>query len=421
MKIFSKIKMEKIFSNSISKWQIKLLFILGAFIIFLFSIFYTRAIVSEIIEREKNMINSYANVNRRYSDPTANIKETIFLFDNITPNITFPVIMTNENDIPIKSGEQFFILNIELDSTKSDNDKMAYLKNYVTKMGENYSPIVIKVEKDNRVNYTKFYYIHSDLVDKLQLFPFVVIISVTMFVVIGYLAFSNIRRSEESKVWIGMAKEAAHQLGTPLSSLLAWIEILRYNKEDPGSVDDTIKEMENDVLRLNTIARRFSKIGSKPDKSIENISEVTENVCQYFEKRLPHLGRRVDIKRNLQENIRADISEDLFQWVIENLLKNAAEAIENKHGTVFLILVRNRKRIIITVKDNGKGMTAKQKRQIFHPGFTTKKRGWGLGLSLCKRIIEQYHDGRIYVKDTLVGKGTTFVIELPVPDEVSKV
>lgn len=236
-----------------------------------------------------------------------------------------------------------------------------------------------------------------------------------LFIFIGYMAFSSIRRSEESRVWVGMAKEAAHQLGTPLSSLFAWLEILKINKNIPESIESTVSEMKSDLDRLNKITTRFSKIGSAPENRLMDIAAFIDNVCQYFERRLPHLGKKIEIIKNLEFNTYfASLNDELFEWVIENLLKNAAEAIEDRNGTVLISVYKNvRKKIVISVKDDGKGMTSKIKRQVFYPGFTTKKRGWGLGLSLSKRIIEDYHNGKIYIKESLPGKGTTFIIELP--------
>ena len=212
-----------------------------------------------------------------------------------------------------------------------------------------------------------------------------------------------------------MAKEAAHQLGTPLSSLLAWLEIIKFSSDDPQAVTETASEMEKDIQRLNTIAIRFSKIGSTPDKELINISKLIDNVCNYYDKRLPHLGKKIEIIRSLDDRIFVEVNIDLFAWVIENLLKNAAEAIEEKTGQIYIFMrVIPNNKIFIFVKDTGKGMTQKLKRQLFTPGFTTKKRGWGLGLSLCKRIVEEYHDGKIYVKESIIGKGTTFAIEIPI-------
>ena len=325
--------------------------------------------------------------------------------------ITFPVIITDENDEPYEPF-QSYSLNVSIDTSLTPSAQRNFIKELIIKMKNNYEPIVLREE--NGKIYLKFFYMHSALIDQLQLFPLIEIVVVAIFIIVGYMAFSNIRRSEESKVWVGMAKEAAHQLGTPLSSMLAWIEILKYKNNDPESVKETIGEMENDINRLNMIATRFSKIGSLPELKEEDLNETVEMVCQYFEKRLPHLGRKVTIVREYDKKTNLKINKELFAWVIENLLKNAVESIESKQGKVVVKVKSSNKNFIsITFSDNGKGMTGQQRRQVFLPGYTTKKRGWGLGLNLCKRIVEDYHKGKIYIKDTTPGKGTTFTVEIP--------
>lgn len=408
------------FSNiltlSASKWQIKLVLIAIGIFIVISVVLYTNYLVEEIIARETKTIKLYTEFFQRCSNPNSSIEDLVFLKENITPTITFPIIITNEKNEPL--GEDF-TLNVRIDSSLSNTEKHRYLENYIEKMASSYEPIPIYDGNDKTKLLSKVYYSHSTLVDNLNLFPYIGMLVIFVFIFIGYLAFSNIRKHEESKVWVGMAKEAAHQLGTPLSSILAWIEILRYNKTDPVSIENTLKEMESDVDRLNTIAIRFSKIGSTPEMKSVNVAELIDSICSYFEKRLPHLGKKVEIIKNFDRNIVSNINNELFSWVIENLLKNSAEAIETKSGFVKISLAKskNKNRLIITISDNGKGMTKKQKRQVFHPGFTTKKRGWGLGLSLCKRIVEEYHKGRIWVKETSLNKGTTFAIELPAIDE----
>jgi nitrogen-specific signal transduction histidine kinase len=402
------------YQYSLSKWQIKIVFVLCGFAILVAVVWYTQSLLDELTVREQQTIKLYADIYRRSLEPNADLEEIAFLFDKISPTISFPIIITDHNDIPNKPFN-VNTKNVFIDTTKSLEQQEKYLINLVREMSKEYPPIIVQ-ENSGKI-LQKFYYTNSSLISRLKYFPMVEIIIVSVFILIGYIAFSNIRRNEESKVWIGMSKEAAHQLGTPLSSLLAWLEILRLNKNNPEMVSETVSEMENDINRLNTIATRFSKIGSQPEKKIENLYVIIETVCQYFEKRLPHLGRKVKISRNLDRNIFAEINVDLFQWVIENLLKNAAEAIENKHGTVLITMKDSSEKFItITVSDTGKGMTKKQKRQVFFPGYTTKKRGWGLGLSLCRRIIEEYHNGKIYVKDSMPNKGTTFAIELPRQD-----
>jgi two-component sensor histidine kinase len=401
------------FQYSLSKWQIKLLFVFFGFFILIAVVWYTQSLLDELISREQKTINLYAEIYRRSLNPNANLEEIAFLFEQITPTITFPIIITDKNDIPNKPYH-VNIKNIKIDSTFTEEQTEKFIIQLIHEYGQEFPPIVVKDINGKVLN--KFYYTNSSLISRLKYFPFAEIVVISVFILIGYMAFSNIRRNEESKVWVGMSKEAAHQLGTPLSSLLAWLEILKLNKNDPDSVEETANEMTNDINRLNTIATRFSKIGSQPERKVENIYVIIETVCQYFEKRLPHLGRRVKINRSLDRDIFAEINVDLFQWVIENLLKNAAEAIENKHGSVTITMkedITNPTICFISVTDTGKGMTKKQRRQVFYPGYTTKKRGWGLGLSLCKRIVEEYHDGKIYVKDTMPGKGTTFALELP--------
>jgi signal transduction histidine kinase len=203
-------------------------------------------------------------------------------------------------------------------------------------------------------------------------------------------------------------------MGTPLSSLLAWLDILRMERTEPDRVEATSHEMQRDVERLNVIANRFAKIGSQPKLERAFVAPVIERVCTYFETRLPNLGRKVRIERHLDHSIEASISVELFEWVFENLIKNAVEAIERNDGLIEIDMRRApRGAILIVVRDNGKGMTRQVAKMIFQPGYTTKKRGWGLGLSLSRRIIEDYHDGRLLVRDTQPGVGTTFWIELP--------
>ncbi len=397
-----------------SKWQLKILLSATAFGIFISMILYTQSLVKELIDIEQKSVKFYTDVYKKYSGPN-NYEDYLFLIDTITPTITFPVIITDRNDEPVYPYDQYSI-NIEIDTSMTSGEQKQLLHGTIRKMKETYPPIIIE-GPDGKV-LQKFYYSNSFLIDKLRFFPFVEILIVMTFIVIGYIAFSTIRRNEESKVWVGMAKEAAHQLGTPISSLMAWMEIMRLNRDKPDALIETIDEMESDVTRLNVIATRFSKIGWRPEKLNRNLAEVIEEICVYFEKRLPHIGRQIEIVRKLDYDIEVMVNPDLFQWVIENLLKNATEAMENRRGKVIIDLsCRDRSYINISVTDTGKGMTAKQRRQVFLPGFTTKKRGWGLGLSLCKRIVEEYHGGRIYVKETGMGKGTTFVIELPGKDK----
>lgn len=396
--------------STTKKWQIKLALITFATIIVAIIIIYSNFLVGELIKREKESIELFGDVYRRYSNPDVNPEELDFLVSRFANLINFPIIMTDENNNPIYPFESYS-MNIHFEPEWNLAQKREYLRKLIRKMGAEYQPIVIKDQKGQIT--AKFFYTHSSLIDKFKYFPLIEIIVAITFIGFAYLAFSNIRKTEESKLWVGMAKEAAHQLGTPLSSLLAWIELLRMQDEKQQKRNEVLEEMEKDILRLKTISERFSKIGSNPEIIRVNLLDLLNQVVDYFERRVPHLGKKITIIRDFPEKtILADINPILFEWVIENLLKNAFEAIDKKDGIVKITVIYTRKKIQIFITDNGRGMTSRQKRYAFLPGFSTKKRGWGIGLTFCKRIIENYHNSKIFVKDTTPGKGTTFAIEL---------
>ncbi|KAF0215875.1 MAG: integral membrane sensor signal transduction histidine [Ignavibacteria bacterium] len=216
-----------------------------------------------------------------------------------------------------------------------------------------------------------------------------------------------------------MSKETAHQLGTPISSLMGWNEILKMNYNNPDKVLDTSEEIESDLSRLNKITKRFSKIGSKPELKSESPFVVIERVVNYFQRRLPHLGKSVVITMSGEKEVEANLNSELFEWVAENLIKNALDAIEHKDGKIHFLIQKSKSKIEIEISDNGKGIESGNRKDIFRPGFSTKKRGWGLGLSLSKRIIEDYHRGKIFVKSSAVNSGTTFKILLPASEKIT--
>ncbi|MBS1537392.1 MAG: HAMP domain-containing histidine kinase [Bacteroidetes bacterium] len=402
----------KIWKRTLTKWQIKALLSFFAFAMVVGVLLYTRLIVKELSEREKRTVEFYAAIYSRFvSNPNANADDLLYTIEKINSTISFPTIFTDGQNIPNVPYSDYS-QNISLDTSLSPHDQKIFMDKMVQEMGSLYPPIDIKNEEGVLIQ--RIYYSNSTLLRQIQLLPYVEIIIVSAFIFIGYIAFSYLRRTEESNVWVGMAKEAAHQLGTPLSSLLAWIEILKINSDEPALVGETIQEMEHDIARLNIIANRFSTIGSLPKKKTENLAKIVEKVCVYYQRRVPHLGKKIDINCQLDDTITAQINVDLFEWVIENLLKNGVEAIESQNGSVNVKLFWNaRGKIMLTIRDTGKGMNSHIRRQVFLPGYTTKKRGWGLGLSLSKRIIEKYHNGKIYVKNSAPNKGTTFAIELP--------
>lgn len=392
-----------------SKWYIKLALLLFSFAFIIVSIFYTDSVVKEIVTREKALIEFYIDIYEHYSDPISNFEDISFFQEKIVPQINFPIIITDSNDVPLEPFDTYSI-NVKTPKDLSYSQKREYFLNLIDKMKENYQPIIL-VDSTNKV-LQKYYFYHSALVDKIRMMPYIAFAIFMIFSLTGYMAFSASRRNEESKVWIGMAKEAAHQLGTPLSSLLAWVEILKMKNDDPN-YQEMISEIQKDLERLNIVTTRFSKIGSRPDLTPQNVRLLIEQVSEYFEKRLPNLGRKINIVREIDRDYYCDLNLDLFSWVFENLFKNAAEAIEEKRGTIFITIKEKGDWVRIYVRDTGKGMSSKVKRNIFSPGFTTKKRGWGLGLSLTKKIVEDYHNGKISVRETAINRGTTFLIELP--------
>jgi signal transduction histidine kinase len=248
-------------------------------------------------------------------------------------------------------------------------------------------------------------YDESIMLKRLQAWPYVQLGIVMIFVVVAIFALLSSKKAEQNKVWVGLSKETAHQLGTPISSLMAWVEILKENYPQ----DKLIPEMDKDVKRLELIAERFSKIGSLPEPVRSSMNDVLEHVIDYMDRRT---SKKVEILRHFPDHdVQVKMNASLFEWVIENLCKNAVDAMEGS-GRIDLTLMDSGEQVAIEVADNGKGIRKKDVGSVFTPGFTTKKRGWGLGLSLARRIVEEYHHGRIYVKSSEVGKGTTFRIEL---------
>ena len=300
-------------------------------------------------------------------------------------------------------GEIFDYRNIDINENNA-NDSIKALKKYA--QSYYHSGKYIKIDLDGTTDYQLVCYDESIMLKRLATYPYVQLGIVLIFVVIAIFALLSSKKAEQNKVWVGLSKETAHQLGTPISSLLAWTEILKESYPE----DEMIREMEKDVKRLEIIAERFSKIGSIPEPKETSLNEVITHVVEYMDRRT---SSKVKITSNCgNTNIIVRINISLFEWVIENLCKNAVDAMEGK-GNIDIYTYKEKEKTIIEVKDNGKGIKRSDIKNVFTPGFTTKKRGWGLGLSLAKRIIEEYHKGKIYVKDSEIGKGTTFRIELP--------
>jgi two-component system, sporulation sensor kinase D len=323
----------------------------------------------------------------------ADLNSDITLQDKIiTTNTSIPLILVD--------GQGNIESSQNLDSVKSLDPK--YIEAQLAKMKSENAPIEISYKGKNK---QFIYYRNSDLLNRLTYYPIALILILFLFLSVIYLFYSSNKAAETNKLWTGMAKETAHQIGTPLSSLLGWIAILKMEKVD----DKYVEEIEKDVSRLNTIANRFSKIGSKPELKKENIVTITKQAFDYLESRS---SKQIRFSfDSSEEEILTNLNTELFGWVIENLIKNAIDAMQ-REGFLRLKIENTSKKIKITISDTGKGMPKKLFKQIFKPGFTTKKRGWGLGLSLSKRIVTDYHKGKIFVQKSEIGKGTTFEILL---------
>lgn len=338
-----------------------------------------------------------------------------FLFNDVIKNADYPVIYTDSNHRP----QSWINISPELDNktwnTFSYKDSLRIYQ-VLHKMAAENDPIPITYQHKVVLGY--YYYGYSPVIYKLRLFPYMAIGAAALFVLIGYLGFSYIKRSEQGFIWVGMAKETAHQLGTPLSSISGWLELLRI---DPAMKETAIKEIQNDLVRLNKVANRFSKIGSVPELKKVNLAESVENVVHYFQRRLPQLRKTITIETRINGAVTAMVNEELFEWVLENLIKNSIDSIENDNGKITISSQTNlsHKTAYIDVSDNGKGISSAEKKNIFKPGFSTKKRGWGLGLSLARRIIQEYHNGKLFLKESRPGEGSTFRIVLKALEEES--
>lgn len=404
-------------SGGTAAMNIKLTLIVIGVSIALGTLFYTQNLVTKLQERERQTVKLYAS-SLEYAANSDNFNTDVtFIFQNIIQRIDFPLILTNNSLPGSDSIEIGGYKNIEFDSSLSNSQKKKILLSEVEKLAGMHTPISVTTP-DGKV-LQKIYYGDSSIVTQLRYYPYFQIAFAILFILIAYSSFSYIKRSEQSNIWVGMSKETAHQLGTPISSLMGWNEILKMNFNNPDKVLDTSEEIDSDLNRLNKITKRFSKIGSKPELKLESPYEIIQRVINYFQRRLPQLGKNVSITVEGDKDTIANLNSELFEWVIENLIKNALDAIENKEGMIKFNLINHKKKIEIDVTDNGKGIEYKSRKDIFRPGYSTKRRGWGLGLSLSKRIIENYHSGKIFVKDSVINSGTTFKIVLPSTEKIA--
>jgi Histidine kinase-, DNA gyrase B-, and HSP90-like ATPase/His Kinase A (phospho-acceptor) domain len=394
--------------------NIKLFLLILAVVITAGTFYYTQDLVNKLQKSERDIVELYANSLQFIADPTSNENEDFtFVFENIIKRINFPLILTLANNEPLDNSGRG-TRNIIIDTTLTPVEVNEFLKSKIQELKKIHDPInvVYKDPDGNEQIFNKIYYGNSDIVQRLKYYPFLQILFAFFFVGIAYISFSYLKKTEQSNIWVGMAKEIAHQLGTPISSLMGWAELLKLKIKTPNEVLNIASEMENDLSRLNKITNRFSKIGSKPVLKDYDIVEVINSVTKYFEKRLPQTGKDVELIFPNPKSITIKLNAELFEWVIENLIKNAIDAIGSKKGKILVAMQEKNDIIEIEVTDNGKGINPKNKKNVFKPGYSTKSRGWGLGLSLSKRIIEDYHKGNLILKNSVQNEGTTFLIML---------
>lgn len=373
----------------------KILLFLGALTIGFWSMLYTSKLVGIMQREEAKKVRNYADALKlSYTIDENNSEALNFITDLIKNNETIPVILVSDDGSIIDAA------NID----SADLKNPSQMKSILMEMKQDNMPLEIEFAP-GRKQY--IYYKNSTVLTLLTYYPFVQLIIIGLFILISYLAFSASRKSEQNRVWVGLAKETAHQLGTPISSMMAWMDYLK--EADEAQKVDAIEEISKDLQRLELITDRFSKIGSAPVLKDENIYEVMNKSIEYLERRVSKQVHFSIVTTN--ELMTAKLNISLFDWVIENLCKNAVDAMDGK-GNIFITLSEEHHKVYIDIRDTGKGIAKANLKLVFTPGFTTKRRGWGLGLSLAKRIIENYHEGQISIKESEIGKGTTFRIEL---------
>lgn len=378
----------KLFENN--RLFFRYLFIVIAIVIVFASLFVSHYLVKDLSKEERNKIEIWAEATKEMASNAENLNMNL-VAQILTSNTTIPVILYD------KKENNYTSANIELPET----DEQEFLKKKADSFQRNHEPIIIEAEDFDQY----VYYDDSYTLKKLQLYPYIQLGVLFIFMITAFFSLFTTMKMEQDRLWVGLSKETAHQLGTPISSLLAWLEYLKLKETDVSVVMD----MEKDVNRLQMITDRFSKIGSTPTLEREDLTNIVQQSIIYLEKRI---SRKVSFILRLPDTpLYVEVSEPLLSWVIENLTKNAVDAMGGQ-GKITFTFTDKGKIAALDIQDTGKGLPKSKFRTIFNPGYTTKSRGWGLGLSLAKRIIESYHNGRIYVKSSEMGVGTTFCIEL---------
>ncbi len=422
--------------------NIKIALLAASVLIVIGTLFYAHRLVTQLRDREYRVVKLFSDAVKYYTYSAQTPDDSLYrMVLHYARSSDVPVIETDNHDVPSVRHFNETNWNLPYDTTLNSAQQFALLREDMREMDRVYHPIPVYFydSAEHRDMVTEYiHYGNSLVLSKIESLPYVQLLLGMVVVVIGYLSFSYLKRSEQSNIWVGMAKETAHQLGTPLSSLLGWAEMLRLSASNPEEVKTIAGEIDRDIERLNRITVRFSKIGAVPDLKPQNVVQIVAEVMSYFEGRnmrtsTPQLRKNIKLELVTEEDeILVQINRELFEWVIENLIKNAYEAIEGPEGSIQVNIQRNhpptpsfyrsgsttpssRRRaqgVVIDVTDTGKGIALRKKNDVFRPGYSTKKRGWGLGLSLALRIIQEYHHGKLFVKESQPGKGTTFRIRL---------
>ena len=375
------------------------IFLIGIFLVIgLFS--YNRYLSSELRKDNRSVVKLYAElIAATVKDES--ITNINFIFENIIRKVKFPIIQSNQNKNP-----QLW-MNLP-DNIKNEGDRIQLLKS-MDKINTPI-PLVFNDENNKSINFGYLHYGDSFLIQKIQIWAYVEVFLIGVFVFFGFIGFSFIRSNEKKHIWVGMSRETAHQLGTPVSALLGWIDLL---KEDESNAKDIIPELESDIDRLQQISRRFSKMGSKPDIEEINISNKIENILFYLSKRIPVLGNKIQLINDINSGIIIKANGTLLSWAIENLIRNSIDSIGANKGIIRINLIKTTDEVKIKISDNGCGIPKKDWKNIFRPGFSTKSTGWGLGLSLCQRIIKEVHNGTISILSSEVNSGTILEVNIP--------
>lgn len=400
---------------SLERRSIRILLSVFAVLLVGGTLIYANYLANELAIKERHITEQYAKQIAVLTAPVFDDNEQAEVkaakqaeLLNLYQGLIVELVSDTTHEIPIihsdDSQKIFMSLNVKIPPKLSREEEATFLKSQTADMKE--LPLTYDTYQKMRL-----YYGESFVLRQLRWFPVIQVLIAAVFIGLVLLAFQIAKKEEQNRIWAGLAKETAHQLGTPVSSLMAWIDVLRMEAEERGDDMETLDDMEHDVLRLQSIVERFSKIGSKPELKAVNLSELLEKSAGYMQKRMSKRVQ-VQIRNEISPESVVYLNPPLFEWVIENLVKNALDAMEGKEGRIDIHCHEKGHIFVIDVKDTGKGMPKNMFRKIFEPGFTTKKRGWGLGLSLSKRIMENYHKGSIYVKESEAGKGTTFRVEL---------